>query len=105
MGKKRHKILGKELYETPATTLQLIRGSEERYAKETAPGRPEQQYARERRTDLAVVYAVFEHLGYGPVEDLESQLNLGVDRSLEYFFGDWWRGDASDARRRRRCPY
>ncbi|MHC4402972.1 MAG: hypothetical protein ACYTG0_25200 [Planctomycetota bacterium] len=44
------------------------------------------------------MYAVLEHLGYGPIEDLTAHLKRGVDRCLEYFFGDWWVGDEDDAR-------
>jgi hypothetical protein len=37
-------------------------------------------------------------LGYGPIDGLVAHLERGVDRAVEYFFGDWWSGDEYDAR-------
>jgi hypothetical protein len=42
--------------------------------------------------------AVLEHLGYGPMQDLAMHLNKGIDYCNEYYFGDWWVADESDAR-------
>lgn len=39
-------------------------------------------------------YALLEHLGYGPVMDIEHHLNHGMDMCLEYFFTDWWKDPA-----------
>ncbi len=46
---------------------------------------------------ITVMHAVLEHLGYGPIDRLLDRLNIGVDHCVEYFFGDWWLGDESDA--------
>lgn len=99
MNKKRHEILGPKLRETVETTLHLllVRG-EAKYQERTAPGQPQQQFDRAFRIGDMVNLAVLEHLGYGPIDELAVHLNKGVDYCLEYFFGDWWVGDESDAR-------
>jgi hypothetical protein len=96
--KKRHQILRKKLHTSRKVCLEVMASYEPKYATRTARGQPQQQFEREMAIGRAVVYAVLEHLGYGPVEDLTAHLDRGMDRSLEYFFGDWWVGDEDDAR-------
>jgi hypothetical protein len=43
-------------------------------------------------------FAVLEHVGYGPIQDLPGRLNHGVNCALEYFFGDWWKANEEDAK-------
>lgn len=95
---KRHQILGRELRETHDVTVSVLAREAALHQEQTAPGRPHQQFPRAVQMDAFVSYAVFEHLGYGPVDDLSSRLHTGVDKAVEYFFGDWWRGDEDDAR-------
>lgn len=95
---QRHEILEKQLRETREDTLRILAREGALHDEQTAPGKPHQQFARAVQMDAFVSYAVFEHLGYGPVEGLVDRLNTGVDRAVEYFFGDWWRGDADDSR-------
>ena len=72
--------------------------NEQDYVRETSPGQPHQQFTREGRIAETVIYAVLEHLGYGPIDMLSARLDQGVDRAVEYFLGDWWTGDEDDAR-------
>ena len=95
---KRHQILGKNLHVPLEETLGVLACTEAEYLQLTAPGQPQQQFARELQIERAVMRAVLEHLGYGPMEDLASYLHRGVDNTLEYFFGDWWALDEFDAR-------
>lgn len=94
---KRHQILKRELHETLEVTLQLLDSNEAKRGERTAPGKPQQQFDREMQLSGIVSCAVLEHLGYGPIERLESRLQTGVDLALEYFFGDWWVGDDDDS--------
>lgn len=94
---KRHEVLGKKLRASLAYTLESRAKREADYVTLTAPGQPQQQFAREGIIDAAVGYAVLEHLGYGPIKSLARHLNRGVDRSIEYFFGNWWQSDEDDA--------
>jgi len=99
MALKRHEILGKNLFETPEVTLDLVLvQGEERYVRRTAPGQIQQEFDRALNVGDIVFCAVLNHLGYGPIERIEFYLHRGVDRSIEYFFGDWWTHDAADAR-------
>lgn len=98
MNKKRHEILGKDLHCTWQETLDSIAEAEANRVRQTEPGQPQQQFSRELQIGAAVNIAVYQHLGYGPMEDLEAQLNRGLDRALEYFFGDWWVTDEFDSR-------
>jgi hypothetical protein len=95
--RKRHEILGRSLHETLEVTLAVLARQEAKRAERMAPGSPQQQFDRVFDLDLAITYATLEHLGYGPMPDLHARLNLGVDRALEYFFGDWWRADPHDS--------
>ncbi len=98
MSMKRHQILGRELFTSLDECLTVLAEQESDYRKLIAPGRPQQQFTRERWVNNAVMHAVLEHLGYGPIKGLISRLEQGVDRAVEYFFGDWWVGDEHDAR-------
>ena len=84
---KRHEILGRNLHETREVTLSLMADRDAKFVARTAPGQPQQQFARERQIGSAVWRAVLEHLGYGPIDDLLEYLNAGVDNTLEYFLG------------------
>jgi hypothetical protein len=95
---KRHEILEKKLHATLEYTLSSIAESESENLERTAPGKPAQQFAREWEIRTPVRCAVLEHLGYGPIENLVGRLNRGVDRAVEYYFGDWWRGDEYDSK-------
>jgi hypothetical protein len=98
MALKRHEILGKNLHSTVEECVQCMAAEEAMYREFTAPGKPHQVFARESQIRWAVRCAVLEHLGFGLVENLSTHLNQGVDRSLAYFFGDWWRADETDAK-------
>jgi hypothetical protein len=98
MTQKRHEILGRALRTSVEVCLDCMAQEEAMYIEVTAPGKPHQAFARESQIRWAVRMAVMEHLGYGPIEDLPKRLNDGVDKSLEYFFGDWWQTDDADAR-------
>ena len=98
MSQQRHEILGKNLHTSLEECMQCMAKEQAMYLEFTAPGKPHQQFARESQIRWAVRSAVLEHLGYGPLEGLSSRLNEGVDRALDYFFGDWWRLDETDAR-------
>jgi hypothetical protein len=95
---KRHQILGKQLHNSLEECLTALARGEAITARRTAPGQPQQQFDREGELSEIVIFAVLEHLGYGPIEHLASRLNRGVDRAVEYFFGNWWAGDEYDAR-------
>jgi hypothetical protein len=95
---KRHQILGRELHETLEVTMDVLARGEALHAERSAPGQPHQQFARLLQLEDATIYAVLEHLGYGPIPDLSAKVNQGVDRALDYFFGDWWVGDEDDAK-------
>lgn len=96
---KRHQILGKELRATLEYTLHslFVRG-EAKYLERTAPGQIQQQFNRALSIGDSVICAVLDHLGYGPINGSSAFVNRGVDRSIEYFFGDWWVPDESDAK-------
>ncbi len=90
---KRHEILGNHIEGDLAA---ITRRREARFEKRTKIAGKSQQLTRESDLDLHVVFAVKEHLGYGPIENLESRLQRGVDRSVQYFTGDWWKSNESD---------
>lgn len=94
----RFEILGKKLRNSSEECQRNLAKSDATGEECIAPGKPHQQFAREGLISRAVIYAALEHLGYGPIENLSHRLNQGVDRAIEYFFGDWWRADESDAR-------
>jgi hypothetical protein len=94
----RREILGKKLHTSLDVCLECMDQEAALYAESTAPGKPHQAFARESQIRWAVRWAILEHLGYGPIQNLSDRLNEGVDRSLEYFLGDWWHADESDAR-------
>lgn len=98
MSLKPHEILGKKPYFSLEKYTQVLNREFATYPDWIAPGKPNQQISREAHIDYTVNCAVLAHLGYGPIEDLAGRLNRGVDDSVEYFFGDWWRGDEYDAR-------
>jgi hypothetical protein len=95
---QRSEILGKKLRETRDKTLEILARDDARHAEATVPGRPQQQFARETYISTAVTFAVVEHLGFGPIENLAGRLNHAMDCSVEYFLGDWWRGDDYDSK-------
>jgi hypothetical protein len=95
---KRHEVLGKKLHNSLQEFLNILRAYDAEYSQRVAPGKPTQQMSRESHIMDAVAHAVLEHLGYGPIENLAGRLNQGVDDSVEYYFGDWWRGDEYDSK-------
>lgn len=78
--------------------MQCMADEKAMYLEVTAPAKPHQAFPRESQIRWSVRCAVLEHLGYGPIENLSNDLNQGVDYSLQYFFGDWWRADETDAK-------
>ena len=94
---KRHQILGRELRDSVQNILSLLAKGEASDLQFIGPGKPHQRFARAMQFENAVTYVVMEHLGYGPIPDLKSRIHTSVDRAVDYFFGDWWRGDESDA--------
>jgi hypothetical protein len=94
---KRHQILGRELFEPLDVTIKLLDEGIARAIERTAPGCPQQQFIRLLHLDKIVFFAVLEHLGYSPIDNLRSRIDSGVDRAVEYFWGDWWKGDEEDA--------
>lgn len=63
-----------------------------------ATGLYQQHLGRNEEIGDMLNFAVFEHLGYGPIEGMVDRLNEGVDLAHEYFFGDWWKASEEDAR-------
>lgn len=55
-----------------------------------------EQHLREDNISLSVSYAIIQHLEVFRVDCLEDKLNTGVDRSIEYFLGDWWKTNEID---------
>ncbi|MES2790451.1 MAG: hypothetical protein V4719_12645, partial [Planctomycetota bacterium] len=99
MSVKRYQVLGKALHSSLEYTLKsVLVDSESHYSERTARGQIQQQFDRVLNIGDMVAAATLEHLGYGPIDNLHIYLNRGVDRSVEYFFGDWWIPDESDAR-------
>src|SRR6185437_6072072 len=98
MDLKRHQILGKKLRTSLEEALEciLVRG-EESFQRRTQPGQIQQQFDWAVSIGDMVLIAVLEHLEYGPIANLPDYLKRGMDRSVEYFFGDWWKADESDA--------
>jgi hypothetical protein len=94
----RYKVLGKKLHTSLDECMTALASGEHRFLKRTAPGQPQQQFDWVMRIEESVMYAVLEHLGYGSIKDLASELNRGVDRAVQYFFGNWWIGDEDDSR-------
>jgi hypothetical protein len=87
---KRHEILGKNLYNSLEECKRCLEKLEAMNLESIAPGKPQQESGRRSQIDCAVIWAVLEHLGYGPIENLAGLLNQGVDRAIEYFYGDWY---------------
>jgi hypothetical protein len=96
---KRHELLGRNLVETVEKTLDSIERGIRRHTERIQPGQPEQEWSRLRLIGDALSFAVMEHLGYGLVPRLRERLDAGVDQTLEYYLGDWWKGCESDARK------
>jgi hypothetical protein len=95
---KRYEILGKRLHNSREQFLHFLeKGDADALARRADP-RSFQQFDRELQISGIVTYAVLEHLGYGPIENLAAKLERGVDNAIEYFFGNWWVGNESDAR-------
>ncbi|MBN1591538.1 MAG: hypothetical protein JW888_18635 [Pirellulales bacterium] len=92
---KRHEILGRELFETRDWTIEHIH-TDKLAARLATPNSNSQQFIRELDISRHLWFAAMEHLGYGPIPDAVNQLNRGVDRSIEYFFGDWWQQNEDD---------
>ena len=98
MTKKRHEILGRNLF---SPLENLLANSERRFAEfpETiAPGQPSQSDKRHSHLESCVSLALLDHLGYGPIENLDGRLNYGMDWAVEYFFSDWDRDEREAAR-------
>jgi hypothetical protein len=66
--------LGRKLHETREVTLSLMADRDTKFVARTAPGQPQQQFARERQIGSAVWRAVLEHSG------------------------EWWKADDDDSR-------
>jgi hypothetical protein len=58
----------------------------------------EELHGRNEELGVLLEFAVLQHLGYGPIKDLVERLNDGVTRALDYFLGDWWKGNEEDAK-------
>ncbi len=97
MIQKRHEILGRNLHTSLEECMEVTNEEYATYPELVAPGKPNQQFFREHHIGFCVGDAVLQHLGYGPIEDLQGRLNHGVDCAVEYFFGDWWRASEADA--------
>lgn len=94
---KRHEILGRKL-QSRADLLQSIAHGEALALKILATPGAMKHKQRASHMDAKVSWALVEHLGYGPVEGLMARLEKGVDEAVEYFFGDWWKGNEDDAK-------
>lgn len=68
---------------------------EEMYRLAIGKGNWEQRL-REGSISLSVNLAVVQHLGIFEVDCLLERLNTGVERSIEYFLGDWWKCNELD---------
>ena len=74
---KRHAILGRKLHcpRTEALKNIYLEAADLRIWRNKSADR---QFAREQEIGTPVILASFEHLGYGPINDLREQLNQGV---------------------------
>lgn len=100
MLRKRHEILGKELHCPLSESLEILRKKETDYELEitTQPPPIGQQFTRERYLRDVVYFAVLEHLGFGPINNLNGRILRGVKEASDYFLAEWWRANEDDAR-------
>ncbi len=98
MSRKRHEILGKELHVPLSESLGVLGECEKDYELEitTRPLPGGQQYSRASYLGDVIFYAVLEHLGFGPIDNLKARIDRGVDEALDYFLKDWWRANKND---------
>lgn len=76
----------------PVEFLEVLRREEAEYAVN-----PRAQIRRDRICDK-LYYPVLQHLGYVSIEPetIRKEVETGVDLSLDYFLGSWWRPEAID---------
>lgn len=94
----RHEILGCKLRETRDVTLACLEKDDQDALSRIGSRQRAQQFDRQMLIMRIVYRAVLEHLGYGPIDGLRERLDLGVDQTIDYFPGDWWKTDEYDAR-------
>lgn len=93
---QRYKLLGKK---TPIDVNErrlVALEREQKFLRKIGKGNWEQGL-RENNIDLAVNFAVIQYLDVFEVDDLNRRLNVGVDQSLDYFCGDWWKNSTTDS--------
>jgi hypothetical protein len=66
--------------------------------KAPATGLYQEHTGRNEEIGALLDFAVLQHLGYGPINDLVGRLNHGVTSALDYFCGDWWKRTEEDAK-------
>ncbi len=94
---KRHEMLGLNLHDPLDEVMKAVAMGMENSATHIAQGKPNQEFPRFMQFEDIVIHASLEHLGYGPIPNLKPMLEQGVDRAVEYFFGDWWRKCENDS--------
>jgi hypothetical protein len=78
-----------------ANAVQIWESEEKKYCERILSGK-RQQVSREWIIGYCVGNAVAQHLEVLSIDDFEFHVNTGVDRSLEYFLGDWWTKNETD---------
>lgn len=93
---KRHEVLGRQLSASLADTVTWLQ-EDDVVMHLSRPARNPQQFVRELDLSRNLMAGVMEHLGFGTLAFTKQSLNQGVDRAIEYFYGDWWKEFDEDA--------
>lgn len=87
---KRHEVLKKQLEESPEAVIERCQRRKEKLLARNVASDASSIDAKVNLISHGVGLAVFQHLEFGPVENLKTELNESLDTTLDFFFGDWW---------------
>lgn len=91
MALKRHQILHKNGRHTTPVDMEWVDEQMAQFA-ETAAGRDtlHPHFGRSHQVGWSLFMALNEHLGKGPIDNLASRLNFGMDCAVAYYLDDWF---------------
>lgn len=93
---KRHEVLEKKLAESFDWTIQYHDRCWQKLAKQLEQADSRKAELRSEQIDWAIEQAVLRHLELGPVENLGTKLDTGVNHAVEYYYGIWWQHHHDD---------
>lgn len=88
---KRHELLEFKIKEPDFLFNTYLPERLSKYQVLTQPGSYNQISYRFSAIDDECCEAALEHLGFGPIQDVQLHLNRGMDYCVEFYLSDWWR--------------